>query len=438
MTTTARPQRKRTAARDIHALRRNGVGRVHLKCARCGYEVAYARREEKCEACGWEWLDLVYRGVTRDDIINDSDALGRGSMWRYRRLLPIEDDRHIVSMGEGMTPLLHGAKFGARLGLHHVYIKDERPSATGSFKDRAASICISNWVELGIKEMAVSSTGNVAASFAAYSARAGIQLWIFMPEKVNATKYTEVLFYGQNVIKVEGTYDQAGIMAKRFAQDKGIPVDPGIRSPFRRESMKSLAFEIAEDLNWDVPDWYVQAVSGGIGPLGVWKGFQELYALGLTHKMPKIACIQASGCAPMAQAFLLDSDEILEVTPHTEIETLTTGRPAGYPLIYKVVKESGGHIGSVDDDEAFRAQELLAQSEGIFAESAAAVAAGGLVRMANEGLIKPDETVVCVCSGKGLRDIGFVRRRMKQSVFISLPGECADFSTIRMHRDRAR
>jgi threonine synthase len=436
MTTVVQSAQDRIAMRGEEGHESNKADRVHLRCARCSREVVYSPRDDKCAACGWEWLDLVYRGVTRNDIITDTDALGRTSMWRYRKFLPVLDDRNIVSMGEGITPLLRVDRLAARVGLRNVYIKDERGSATGSFKDRAASICISKWVELGVKEMVISSTGNVAASFAAYSARAGIRLWIFMPEKVNSTKFTEVLFYGHHVIKVEGNYDQAGVLAKRFAQQKGIPADPGIRSPLRRESMKPLAYEIAEDLGWQVPDWYVQAVSGGVGPLGVWKGFRELYDMGVTNKMPKIACIQASGCAPMAQAFLLDSDEILEVTPHTEIETLTTGRPAGYPLIYKVVKESAGHIGSVDDDEAFAAQELLAQ-EGIFAESAAAVAAGGLIRMAKEQLIKPDETVVCVCSGKGLRDIDFVRRRMTQTILRSVPGDCTDFSAIHVPNGEA-
>ncbi len=410
----------------------SGADRVRLQCAHCGHERGYVIGVEKCVACGWEWLDLVYRGVTRDDIICNGDALGRTSMWRYRKFLPIVDDRNIVSMGEGMTPLLRVDRFGGRMGLHNVYIKDERASATGSFKDRAASICISKWVESGVNEMAISSTGNVAASFAAYAARAGVRLWIFMPEKVNTTKFTEVLFYGHHVIRVEGNYDQAGVVGRRFAQQKNIPADPGVRSPLRRESMKALAFEIAEDLGWEVPDWYVQAVSGGIGPLGVWKGFRELYDLGITHKMPKIACIQVDGCAPMAHAYELDSEEIMEVKPDTEIETLTTGRPAGYPLIYKVVKESNGYIGTVTDEEAFAAQEIIAQSEGVFGESAAAVAVAGLMRMAREKLIQPDETVVCVCSGKGLRDIDFVRRRMKQTIFMSVPGECTDFSAIQV------
>ena len=431
MDTVAQSKRDGSSVAAVQGGGANGAERVRMRCARCGHEVVYGPHDEQCAVCGWEWLDLVYRGLTRADIISNHDALGRTSMWRYRKFLPVLDDRHIVSMGEGMTPLLRIDRLVSRLGLRNVYIKDERASATGSFKDRAASICISKWVESGVKEMALSSTGNVAASFAAYSARAGIRLWIFMPEKVNSTKFTEVLFYGHHVIRVEGNYDQAGVLAKRFAQQKGISHDRGIRSPLRRESMKSLAFEIAEDLNWQVPDWYIQAVSGGIGPLGVWKGFQELYDLGITNKMPHIACIQASGCAPMAQAFLLDSDEIFEVKPHTEIETLTTGRPAGYPLIYKVVKESAGHIGSVEDEEAFAAQELLAQ-EGIFAESAAAVAVGGLIRMAKQQLIKPDETVVCVCSGKGLRDIDFVRRRMKQSIFMSVPGDYPDFSAVQI------
>lgn len=436
MSTVARTTRESAPERGVEGHGLNGAERVHLLCTRCGHEERYTPQDEACAVCGWEWLDLVYRGVTRDDIITNHDPLGRTSMWRYRKFLPIADDRNIISMGEGMTPLLRVQRLGERLGLHNVYIKDERPSATGSFKDRAASICVSKLVESGVKEMAISSTGNVAASFAAYSARAGIRLWIFMPEKVNTTKFTEVLFYGHHVIKVEGNYDQAGVLARRFAQQKNIPADRGIRSPLRRESMKPLAFEIAEDLGWQVPDWYIQAVSGGIGPLGVWKGFRELYDLGITNKMPRIACIQASGCAPMAQAFLLDSDEIVEVKPHTEIETLTTGRPAGYPLIYKVVKESAGHIGSVEDDEAFAAQELLAQ-EGVFAESAAAVAVGGLVRMAKQQLIQPDETVVCVCSGKGLRDIDFVRRRMKQTIFMSVPGDYADFSGVSMPSEEA-
>jgi threonine synthase len=194
--------------------------------------------------------------------------------------------------------------------------------------------------------------------------------------------------------------------------------------------MKPIAFEIAEDFGWDVPDWYVQAVSGGIGPLGVWKGFRELYDLGVIRRMPKIACVQASGCAPMEKAFLLDSDEIMEVKPHTDIETLTTGRPAGYPMIYKVVKESGGIICSVNDDQAFTAQEMLAQTEGIFAESAAAVAVAGAMRLGEKGIIKRQERVVCVCSGKGLRDIEFVRQRMRQSILVTLPGDCTDFSSI--------
>jgi threonine synthase len=233
---------------------------------------------------------------------------------------------------------------------------------------------------------------------------------------------------------------QDGIAMRGDAEHAADGAD---RVPVRRarcscEVVYSPRDEKCAACGWQVPDWYVQAVSGG-GPLGVWKGFRELYDLGVTNKMLKIACIQASGCAPMAQAFLLDSDEIIEGIPHTDTETLTTGRPAGYPLIYKVVKDSAGHIGSVEDDEAFAAQELLAQ-EGIFAESAAAVAAGGLSRMANKQLIKPDETVVCVCSGKGLRDIDFVRRRMTQmtqTILKSVPGDCADFSAIHVPNGEA-
>jgi threonine synthase len=398
----------------------------------CRAESEYQAYDQlHCAACGGEWLEFVYQGLSPHDLVTQEDTLrGRASMWRYRNFLPIVDPANIVSMGEGATPLLE-TSLGRQLGLPRFLIKDERGSATGSFKDRSGSLCISKCREFGVEEFVLSSTGNVAAAFGAYAARAGVRLWIFIPERVNRTKLTEVIVYGHNVIEVAGTYDQAAVVARRFANQRHIPLDVGVRNPLRWEAMKTLAYEIAEDLNWDVPDWYVQAVSGGIGPLGVWKGFRELYDLGLTRKMPKIACIQAAGCAPMAQAFELDSDEIIAVDPATEITTLSTGRPAGYPLIYRVVKESGGYIGSVGDPEAFAAQELLAQSEGIFAESAAAVAVAGLIKMVKSGLIKGDETAVCVCSGEGLRDIEFVYRHMTRGIAGTVAADCQDFSALR-------
>lgn len=398
-----------------------------LRCPSCQEVMPYSICQETCRACGCEWLDLEYPEATRNDLVVDHDPLGRTSMWRYRRLLPVREERNIVSMGEGLTPLLPAPRLGGQIGIEGLLIKDERASATGSFKDRAASIAVSNWVESGVTDVSISSTGNVGASFAAYCARAGIRLWIFLPHKVNATKFAEVVLYGHRVIRVEGNYDQAGAMAKRFAAHAGILADLGIRSPLRRESMKAMAFEIAEDLNWEVPDWYVQAVSGGIGPLAVWKGFQQLHALGLISKLPKIAVIQTAGCAPMLRSFERDTPEISPVEPHTDIETLTTGRPAGYPLVYRVLKDSHGAVEAVEDEEAFEAQERLARTEGVFAEAASAVAFAGAAKLARKGVIRPGEKVVCVCSGKGLRDMDFVFRRLRNGVAASLPADTSDF-----------
>ncbi|MEJ2209048.1 MAG: pyridoxal-phosphate dependent enzyme [Anaerolineae bacterium] len=343
-------------------------------------------------------------------------------MWRYWELLPLQDPANILTMGEGGTPLMRAGNLAMMLGRPNIFVKDERQGPTGSFKDRQASLAISVMKERSITEAVVASTGNVAISYSAYSALAGIKMWAFLTSSVPADKMREVALYGSEVVKVTGTYDQTKKVAADFARHKGLHLDRGLKSFAARESMKTVAFEIAEQLGrslemgeafnleplasslpptFRAPDWYIQAVSGGMGPVGVWKGFQELYDLGLVDRIPKLACIQAAGCAPMVHSFRKGL-EVAEpvVNPQTLITTVATGYPGlAYTRLRQIILEHGGLFEAVGDDEAFRAMHVMAKMDGLSMEPAAGLAFAGLFKMVSSGIVKPDDVVVVNCSG---------------------------------------
>jgi threonine synthase len=322
-------------------------------------------------------------------------------------------------LGEGGTPLIQAANLGMMLGLPNLYIKDERQGPTSSFKDRQAAVTIAALKEGGVTEMVAASTGNVAISLSAYAARAGIKLWAFVTSLVPGVKMREIALYGSQVVKITGSYDQAKQVAAEFARQRGLYQDMGARTVTAVEAMKTIAFEIAEQLTmqrgappgstseapkWRTPDWYIQAISGGMGPLGVYKGFRELQQLGLIDHIPAMAPIQAEGCAPMVESWKKGL-EIAEpvLSPKTRIETLATGDPGRtYVMLRKQVNETHGVFESVSDEDAFRAMHVLAKMEGISAEPAAAVAFAGLFKLVRAGIIKSTDTVVVNCTGHTL------------------------------------
>lgn len=377
------------------------------KCTSCGYTDEYTKLVGICPECGGEWLELIYN-------LNETAYIWRHelpqrdrTMWRYWELLPILDKKHIVSMGEGGTPLLRAENLGAMLGRRNIFIKDERQGPTASFKDRQASLAISVLKEADIKELVVASTGNVAISYSAYCARSGIKLWAFLDSNVPHEKMREVTLYGTEVIKVSSNYDRTKQVAAQFAKYRNLFLDKGVKGISAREAMKTLAFEIAEQIGrirgvgWAAPDWYIQAVSGGMGPIGVWQGFYELYRMGLIKKIPKLAIIQTEGCAPMVNSFQkgLESCEIVQ-NPASIINVLATGNPGpAYPYLRNLVLTYGGAFVKVDDQASFRAMRVMAQMEGLSMEPAAAVACAGLIKMVQDQLISPNETVVINASG---------------------------------------
>lgn len=389
------------------------IPHIELECINCHTRVPLDKNVAGCPNCGENILEARYDL----DVINVDNWLAAlrqrpQNLWRYREVLPIYDERNIVTMGEGGTPLIKSKTLAANLGLKHLYIKDERQGPTASFKDRQATVAISALREIGVDEVVVASTGNVAIAYSAYAARVGIKVWAFFPSLTPGDKMREAAVYGTEVLKITGTYDQTKEVAAKFARTKRLFLDRGIKSVAAIEAMKTMAYEIAEQLGqeleggkrWRSPDWFLQGVSGGMGPIGVGKGFREMLGFGLIEKMPALGIIQSSGCAPMVEAFERGQRIATPIDhPQTIIATLATGNPGrAYELLYDYVQEHGGHFVSASDEEAFAAIRATARNEGLSVEPATGVTFAGLFKLVQQGIIKPDDVVVLNCSGHTL------------------------------------
>ena len=373
----------------------------YLECNHCGNQQPYKPFvPATCQKCNSQWLEARY------DYDKFKREILRGlpnrpsNMWRYQDVLPLNDPASLDLYPAGGTPLWLSQRFARGLGLDSVYIKDERYGPTSSFKDRQAAGAVAAMLENGIREAVIASTGNAAVAYAAACARAGIKLWVFMTGLVPQEKLREAALFGAEVIRVSGNYDQTKQIAAQFAQRRHLLLDRGATSIPARESMKTIAYEIIEQLDWHAPDWYIQAVSGGLGPLGVYQGFKELFNMGLIGKIPKLAIIQAEGCAPMVNAFKAGKAIAEPIIPETNIIILSTGDPGlTYTYLWNITQQHGGSMESVTDAEAFAAMRALAKSEGMAVEPATAVAFAGLEKLIRNETIHADETVVVNCTG---------------------------------------
>ncbi|MBN2548960.1 MAG: threonine synthase [Anaerolineales bacterium] len=408
------------------------IRNIWVECLDCGHQAVYSATLTACPACQGQWLQARYtfQPALTGDIFRQRVTARPMNLWRYGELLPVYDNNPSLYMGEGATPLIRATNLGMMLGCPNLYIKDERQGPTCSFKDRQAAVNIAALKEAGVTEIVLASTGNVAIAYAAYAARAGIKLWAFLTSLVPAEKMREVAIYGTQVVKVTATYDQTKKLAAEYARQRNLYLERGARSIPSVEAMKTIAFEICEQLNWVSPDWYIQSVSGGMGPLGVQKGFYELQQLGLIGKQtPAMAIIQVEGCSPMVRAWRENKAVAEPVTsPNTHIATLATGDPGRtYTLLRQRILNGGvvsapqtadnesqleelipweeregarrGVFESVTDEEAFRAMHLVAKLEGISIEPAAAVAFAGLIKLIRAGVIKPSEVIAVNCTG---------------------------------------
>lgn len=382
-------------------------------CLECGHTMPADMTLTQCEQCASPWLDARYDYDAVTTRWQNGLESNVRSLWRYSDLLPIPQPNPEISLSEGFTPLTRLYQYEQMYNHAPIYVKDERNQPTNSFKDRQAALSVTAMKEAGVTECVLASTGNAAVAYAAYCARAGIKLWLFLTSLVPPEKMREVALYGAEVVKVSGTYDETKKVAAEFAERKGIPMDKGAKTIPAKESMKTMGYEIAEQLgllehpdapgHWVSPDWYIQAVSGGIGPIGVWKGFTELLQMGLIDKMPKLGLIQAAGCSPMVQAWERGDHAATPVVPKTLIHVLATGDPGyGYILLNNAVRSNDGVMLAIEDGDTFKAMRHVATRAGISVEPATAVAFAGLERMLSEGIITEDEVVVVNASGHTL------------------------------------
>ncbi|HRJ74762.1 MAG TPA: pyridoxal-phosphate dependent enzyme [Anaerolineales bacterium] len=385
-----------------------------IKCLDCGHNAPYYPTSTTCPKCNSQWREAEYDYELIGKTL-PSKLMGRSSdLWRYKELLPVRNPNISLSLGEGNTPLVRAVNLGMMLGCPNIYIKDERQGPTASFKDRQAAVTIAALKEAGITELVAASTGNVAIAYSAYASRAGMKLWAFVTSLVPGVKMREIALYGSQVIKITGSYDQCKQVAAEFARQRKLYLDMGARTITSIEAMKTIAFEISEQLTtiqgegestpWRTPDWYVQAISGGMGPIGVYKGFREMQQMGWTDKIPAFAPIQTEGCAPMVDSWKKGLEKAEPVlNPKTRIETLATGDPGrAYEFLRAYVNNTNGVFESVSDEDAHRAMHVLAKMEGISAEPAAGVAFAGLFKLIRAGVIKPSDTVVVNCTGHTL------------------------------------
>ncbi len=373
-----------------------------LRCRECGTEYQ-AENRYFCEAC-FGPLDVLYdyeHVSWRRDLFYERGK----NYWRYHELLPVVNPSNIVSLEAGFTPLVEAEELGSRIGIKNLYIKNDTVNPTFSFKDRPAGVGVSKACEFGLKAVGCASTGNLASATAAHAAKAGIPCYVFVPAGLEKEKITQALIHLPTLVEVEGSYDDANRLAAEAADlySLGI-VNVNLRT-YYVEGSKTLAFEIAEQLNWQTPDHIVIPVGSGAMLHAICKGLEELKSIGILKEVDvKITAAQPEACAPIVDAFKSSSNEVTPVeNPQTLAKSLAIGDPGDGIYALRKIREYHGFAEAASDRETVEAIGLLARTEGIFSEPAGGVALAALKRLVEQGKIDRDERVVCLITGSGLK-----------------------------------
>jgi len=341
---------------------------------------------------------------TRDAWSRDDVSHGPNSMWRYAPVLPPRAES-VVSLGEGMTPLLRTPRLGARLGSTDLWVKDEGLNPTGSFKARGLSCAVSMAVELGIKKMAIPSAGNAASALAAYAAAAGIEARIFMPRDVPQSNYVECQAFGSKVTLVDGLISDCARVVSAGCKTEGWFDVSTLKEPYRIEGKKTMGYEVAEQMGWELPDAIFYPTGGGVGMIGMWKAFQEMETLGwIGSKRPKMIAVQAEGCQPVVRAFEQgEARSQFWDNAHTVASGLRVPKPLGDFLVLESVRQSGGTAIAVADEELLNAGLWLASDEGMFVAPEGAACVAALEKLLASGFLKRNERIVIYNTGAGLK-----------------------------------
>lgn len=376
---------------------------VGLVCRECGNNVALGARHV-CEECfGPLEVKYDFGSVTRESI-----EAGPLNMWRYAALLPVpaNEANRPADLGAGFTKLQKSVNLAERLGMKSLYIKDDRDNPTHSFKDRVVAVAMTAGKTLDFKTISCASTGNLANAVAAAAARAGIRSVVLIPDNLEQGKVLTSAVYGTTLVGIHGNYDDVNKLCSEIADDRGYGfVNVNLR-PYYAEGSKTLGYEIAEQLGWRLPDQVVIPIASGSLMTKVDKAFKEMIALGLVEAKPyKIYGAQATGCNPVAEAFEKGWDVVKPQKPHTIAKSLAIGNPADGPYAIDVANRTGGAIGHISDEEIVEGIKLLAETEGIFAETAGGVTVGNLKKFIENGQLDPALETVVLNTGDGLKTL---------------------------------
>ncbi|HVH15506.1 MAG TPA: threonine synthase [Candidatus Angelobacter sp.] len=372
-----------------------------LRCFNCHYQYPAQTTNYRCEKCRG-LLEVSFQ-ISRRKTPWKNRSL---SVWKYRELLPIDDDQFITTLAEGGTGLHHCPHLGRELGLKRLYVKNEGENPTGSFKDRGIAVALSKARELGKRKVVCASTGNTAASLAAYSARSGLRCIVIVPKgKVAAGKMLQVMIHGAIIFQVSGDFDEAMRAVVTLTERRKRFYLMNSLNPFRLEGQKTIAYEVCDQLDGETPDSLVLPVGNGGNISAIWKGFSEFHTLGVTKTRPRMIGVQAENAAPIARAVRRKEDKINPVTnPRTIASAIRIGSPVNWTKVLPAINESHGTAETVSDKEILGAQRDLASKEGIFVEPASAASIAGLRKSRDAGRIDRSDLVVCVTTGHGLKD----------------------------------
>ena len=374
-----------------------------LRCPKCGWQ-SPSSTTSQCPSCGVVLEVIVELGhLTRSHLLEIRKRTDM-TIWRWFEFLPIEERAAIVSLGEGYTPLVRSRRLGDELGIPRLLLKNDTVLPTGSLKDRSNAVGLSRAKELRHKTVAVISTGNAAASVAAYAAAAGLESVVMVPERTSPSRVIQARAYGATVVVIEGNFEQAALLYKSAVQEFGW-YDCLSTNPYRNEGKKSYAYELFDQLDEHVPNWVIHPTAGGTGLYAMWKGYNELLTLGWVHRVPKLVAAQSEAAAPIVAAFEKGLTDIEPMVPgETVAESIQVGNPKsmGWRAL-EAVRASKGTVVALSDEEILKAQSQIGRLAGIFAEPAGAISVAAARKLREKGVIGQGDLVVCNITGHGLK-----------------------------------
>lgn len=399
---------------------------VGFECVECGRRHGTGEVEYVCVSCGGN-LDVLYDyNRARAQITRDVLALDRNfTMWRYAALLPIEDMSVIPPLTVGWTPIYDCAHLANRYGTRQLLIKDEGRNPTASLKDRPSALCVTKAREAGAGIITTASSGNAGSALAGMCASVKMESVIFVPAYAPPAKIAQLQIYGSTVVIVEGSYDQAYDLCINASTQFGWYQRSTGFNPFTREGKKTAAFEIAEQLNWDIPDKVFVSVGDGNIISGLWKGFNDLHRIGLIERLPQMIGVQSETASAIVDAANGDG-KVREAPAHTIADSINVGKPRDATMAVRAIRKSEGLGVKVSDDQIVAAIRALARESGVFVEPAGAAAYAGFVNMCESGAIKSAERVLLLLTGNGLKDIDSARRAVGEPMRVAPDIDMAD------------